>query len=88
MKDAQDRLDKGARAFAKLIKANKSIATQLRQGANEACEQGEFFLSAELREYAIAVDRAALDNEAVYARLRRFEIGTPEGVIRPLSGKD
>ena len=88
MKDPQKRLDAGAKAFAELIKANKDIAAQLRQGADEACEEGAFDLSAELRECAIAVDRAALDNEAVYARLRRFEIPGPDGMIRPLSGKD
>ena len=88
MKDAKSRLDAGAKAFAKLIKTNKGIAAQLRQGADEACEEGAFDLSADLRECAIAVDRAALDNESVYAFLRRLEIPGPDGMIRPLSGKD
>ena len=88
MKDAQARLDAGAKAFVRLIKANKGIAAQLRQGAVEACEEGEVHLSAELRECAIAVDRAALDNEAVYARLRRLEIEGSDGVIRPAFGGD
>jgi hypothetical protein len=86
MKDAQERLDAGAKAFAKLIKANKGIAAQLRQGADEACEEGAFDLSAELRECAIAVDRAALDNEAVYARLRRLEIDDEDDIVRPAFG--
>lgn len=89
MENAQDRLDNGAKAFARLIKANKGIAAQLRQGADEACNEGALALSAELRECAIAVDRAALENEAVYARLRRLEIVVPGGgVITPQFGGD
>lgn len=87
MKDAQNRLDNGAKALWQCISTVRELATDAREAANEECRNGNHIASAELRQKAIDFDRSALDLEAQYAEWRLFSVHDDDGTeVSPLSG--
>jgi hypothetical protein len=89
MKDAQARLDRGAKAARKIEDGARVLAAQARAAADEACAAKLFDLSADLREMGGHFEQAAASMAFGYAIGRRLKATVPgQGEIIALSSKD
>jgi len=89
MKEAQARLDRGAKAARKVEESARLLAAQARAAADEACESGLLCLSADLREMGAYFEHAAASMGQGYTIGRRIKATIPgQGEIVALSSKD
>ena len=89
MKDANERLDAGAKVARRAEAALRKVAADARSGADEACDVGEHLLAAQLRQVASRFEQAAALAGDGYAIGRLIRCEMPGGgVIQPTSGKD
>lgn len=87
MKDANKRLDAGARAAARAEDVLRRVAKDARDGADEACAAGLFDLSAQLHEVAGQYEIAAARARIGYGKGRAIRCELPGGgLIQPQGG--
>lgn len=88
MKHAQHRLDQAARRARRLETETREFAAMVRAGADEACDAGEFALSADLHDMAGIYEGAAAAMRRAYAIGRRLRATDDDSgdMIQPMGG--
>jgi hypothetical protein len=88
MKNAQQRLDQGAKRARKLEAETREFAEMVRDAADHACDAGEFALSADLHDIAGMYEAAAATMRRAYAIGRRIKAMDDDtgGMVQPMGG--